>query len=190
MDEQRFDRLAKALATAMPRRTLLRGAAAGLAGAVGLRAARAGAGQPKRPLCHATGDPASPWVVISVADPAQPAHLAHGDHAYVDCCADADCAAPQTCGGGGTAGACGAPTTTTTPTPTTTTTPTPTPGRIPCSSPADCPAGCGCDYAYGRLEEGMSCFEATSGDCWNMIPCPKGELCFSGPCGVYCPPGA
>ena len=56
----------------MPRRTLLRGAAAGLAGAVGLRAARAGAGQPKRPLCHATGDPASPWVVISVADPAQP----------------------------------------------------------------------------------------------------------------------
>ena len=33
---------------------------------------RAGAGQPKRSLCHATGDPASPWVSVSVADPAAP----------------------------------------------------------------------------------------------------------------------
>src|SRR5215213_969450 len=101
MDGQHFDRMARRLATSASRRTVLRGLAAGLAGAAGLRALRAEAGQTKKPLCHATGDPAYPWVVISVAEPAWPTHYAHGDHAYDDCCADADCASPATCGGGG-----------------------------------------------------------------------------------------
>ncbi len=101
MDGQRFDRMARRLAGGVSRRAVLRGAAAGLAAAAGLRAGRAGAGQTKKSLCHATGDPAHPWVVIDVAEPAWDSHVAHGDHAYVDCCADAECTAPATCGGDG-----------------------------------------------------------------------------------------
>jgi hypothetical protein len=108
MDGQRFDRMARILAGGVSRRAVLRGAAAGLAGAVGLRVSRAGAGQEKKPLCHATGDPAQPWVVIDIAEPAWQTHFDHGDHDFVDCCADADCTGEgQTCGGGGVAGQCG-----------------------------------------------------------------------------------
>ena len=88
MDGQQFDSLTKTLAGGIARRGLLRGAA-GLV--LGLRAAGTRAERAKRPLCHATGDPANPFVVIEVAEPAWETHLAHGDRPFVDCCADADC---------------------------------------------------------------------------------------------------
>src|SRR5690349_6325130 len=100
MDAHHFDKMTKLLANGMNRRRILR-AAAGLAGAAGLRALGAAAVQAKKPLCHATGDPANPWVVISVAEPSWPTHYAHGDHDFSDRCDDNACAAPQTCGGGG-----------------------------------------------------------------------------------------
>lgn len=100
MDGPRFDSVAMMLANGVNRRSVLRGIAAGLAGAAGLRALGAEAGQEKQAFCHATGDPASPWVVIRIAKPAWPAHLAHGDHLYVDCCADDDCGARGRCADG------------------------------------------------------------------------------------------
>jgi hypothetical protein len=97
MDGNRFDSMAMMLANGTNRRKVLRGIAAGLAGAVGLRVLGAEAGQEKQAFCHATGNPASPWVVISIAKPAWKAHLAHGDHPYLDCCADDDCGAREHC---------------------------------------------------------------------------------------------
>jgi hypothetical protein len=93
MDDTRFDCLAKLLATRAGRRGLLCGASGGLAAALGLRVRGVGAGQTRRLLCHATGDPARPWEVIDVAEPAWQTGLARGDTPYHGCCADADCGA-------------------------------------------------------------------------------------------------
>lgn len=111
MDSQRFDALTRSLARGTTRRGLLKGVGGGLAAVLGLTRRPAAAGQAKRPLCHATGDPANPWVVIEVAEPAWKAHFAHGDTPYVNCGTAADCPLPTpgTCEGAPTCtdGACG-----------------------------------------------------------------------------------
>jgi hypothetical protein len=94
MDQDCFDDLTRTLAHGLNRRAVLRGLGGGLAAALGLARSPAAAQQTKRPLCHATGDPNHPWVVIDLPDPAWPAHLAHGDTPYVDCCTAGDCPAP------------------------------------------------------------------------------------------------
>jgi hypothetical protein len=94
MDDHSFDDLTRSLARGLTRRTLLRGLGGGLAATLGLARASASGQQQKKPLCHATGSPDNPWVVINVAEPAWPTHFAHGDTPYVDCCAAADCPAP------------------------------------------------------------------------------------------------
>ena len=97
MDGQRFDDLTRVLAIGVSRRGVLRGMAGVLATALGLRTVRARAQQVKQPLCHATGDPANPYVVIEVAEPAWETHFGHGDTPYVDCCTDGDCGSGGAC---------------------------------------------------------------------------------------------
>lgn len=106
MDGQRFDALTRLVAAGTSRRRFAAGLAGALATAV-LGARRTVAEKAKTRLCHATGDPANPYLVIEVAPSAAADHLGHGDFAYTNCCTDAACAAPQTCGGGGVAGTCG-----------------------------------------------------------------------------------
>jgi hypothetical protein len=157
MDGQRFDQMARMLAGGLSRRAVLRGAAAGLAGAVGLRAGRVGAQQAKKPLCHATGDPANPWVVISVAEPAWQTHYDHGDHDYINCCADADCTTEgHTCGGGGVEGQCGA--------------------AVECLGPGDCPPPS--DACHAATCVGGVCGTVTSG-CGAFLGCQDNPACLA-----------
>src|SRR4051794_35701080 len=111
MDGSHFDDLARSLASDATRRGILRGLAGGVVAVLGRRAVAVGAAQTKQPLCHATGDPAHPYRVIEVAEPAWETHLAHGDAPYLGCCPGDVCPiAGETCGGGGVPGQCGAPT--------------------------------------------------------------------------------
>jgi hypothetical protein len=104
MDPTQFDGLTKALAAGVSRRRILHGLAVGAVGAVaGLPHQPALAQQTKQAICHHTGDPENPYVVIEVAEPAWATHYAHGDTPYVDCCTNADCAIGQVC----TNGQCG-----------------------------------------------------------------------------------
>ncbi len=93
MDGQRFDSLARAMATATSRRDVLLGALAGGFGALIGGGRRAGAKPQKVAICHFTDDPAHPYEVISVAQPAVQAHLGHHDSllSEVECCTNADC---------------------------------------------------------------------------------------------------
>ena len=99
VDGQQFDAITRSLAAAPSRRRLLTSFGAGLATLV-LGGRMTHAQRAKAPLCHATGDPANPYVVIEVAEPAWDTHFAHGDMPYVDCCLDTDCAAGQVCANG------------------------------------------------------------------------------------------
>ena len=97
MDARRFDDLILSVATGVNRRRLLRGMGGVLGLAIAARRSAAGAEQQKRALCHWTGDPANPWTVIDVAEPAWQTHLDHGDGPYVDCCTDGDCEQGSVC---------------------------------------------------------------------------------------------
>ena len=157
--------MARMMAGGVSRRTVLRGLAAGLAGAAGLRARGAGAEQEKKPLCHATEDQANPWVVISVAEPAWPEHFGHGDRPFVDCCTDADCpVAGQTCGGGGVEGQCGAPSLC---------------QNVVCTPLDDCHVAGTCDPATGicsnpNKADGTSCDDGDA--------CTQTDTCQAGVC--------
>lgn len=108
MDQRQFDQWTRNLGRGASRRGILRGMAGGLAAALGLRSAGSALAQQERQaLCHATDDPANPWVVIDVASPSWGAHRAHGDHPRIDCCYDEECSGYDTCGGGDRPGACG-----------------------------------------------------------------------------------
>jgi hypothetical protein len=106
MDAHGFDDLTRSFARGLTRRHVLRGLGGGLIATLGLARTPAAAQQTKQSLCHATGDPANPWVVITIAEPAWPTHFAHGDTPYVDCCADAECGADQQCRDGACVDVC------------------------------------------------------------------------------------
>ena len=168
MDGQRFDAMARAMANGMDRRGLLRGAAGGAAAVLGLRAAGTRAKQAKQAFCHRTGNPAKPYVVITVAKPAWKAHLAHGDHPFVDCCADADCAADEACQDGacGCAGGSGGPL------------------GSPCNGDRECCSGvCNLDSrsCVVCLVEGVSCT-------FNQQSCCAGLACVGAPGEQTCVP--
>jgi len=91
----------------MSRRQLMRMLGGGLVGALAVGPQGARAAQEKKAFCHATGDPANPYTVITVAEPAWEMHLDHGDKPYVNCCLDTDCPGDETCGGLGVPGECG-----------------------------------------------------------------------------------
>jgi hypothetical protein len=97
LDGHRFDRLTQSLATGVSRRGLLRGAGGTLGLATAARLGTARAATAKQALCHQTGDPAKPWVIVEVSGKALNDHLAHGDTPYVDCCGNADCGQGSTC---------------------------------------------------------------------------------------------
>lgn len=100
MDGNRFDRITRELGTGRSRRSVLKGLAVAAAAGVGLRGrGRVLAGQEKQELCHVTGDPNTPYVVISVAEPAWQTHLDHGDTPFLNCCVDADCDDGSVCNG-------------------------------------------------------------------------------------------
>ncbi len=183
MDGHRFDDLTRALAGRPSRRGVLRALAGGAAVAVGGRATAARAGQAKRPLCHATGDPARPYEVIDVAEPAWEAHLAHGDAPYLDCCPGDACPGPHdACGGGGVPGACGC-------TPKTLCEPGDTGpvddgcgGELTCGcalTEADCPAGVDAAACACRVDE-----------CGPGASCPQGCYCIATTAGNRCHGGA
>jgi hypothetical protein len=90
MDGSRFDKLTRNLASGVSRRRVLEGIAAGLAGALGM--ARPAGADSRVELCHHTGS--GNWHRITVAEPAVAAHQAHGDYVPIECCGDAECAAP------------------------------------------------------------------------------------------------
>lgn len=96
MEKHVFDDLSRSLASASSRRSAMKAIAGGLSAVI--LGGRPALSQPaKAPLCHATGDPANPYVVVEVAEPAWDKHLAHGDTPYIDCCLDSDCTNGQVC---------------------------------------------------------------------------------------------
>ncbi len=102
MDDQGFDRLARAVAAGHSRRAVVKvlvSAAGGLLAVWGGR--RAGAAGDKVPICHLTGSETNPVVLIEVGADAVPAHEAHGDAINPDFGSD-----PEHCGGCGKS--CGA----------------------------------------------------------------------------------
>ena len=165
MDGQRFDQLAKALAGGTSRRGALRGAAGGLAAALGLGARGARARQAKQRLCHATGDPANPYVVINVAKPAWETHVAHGDTPHVDCCVDADCPGGGTCRDG----VC-------------------SPAAVYVPVP-DCGSGCECVYTEAKDFQCVSTtFLGSQAPCSasDTLLCRRSEICVDGECRHPC----
>jgi hypothetical protein len=107
MDSSRFDEWTRGLARAASRRRMLGMLGGGFVAAVTAGRQSASAGPAKIALCHATGDPANPYTVMEVPEPALDAHMAHGDTPYVNCCLDAECPVGETCGGRGIPGQCG-----------------------------------------------------------------------------------
>jgi hypothetical protein len=91
MDGRNFDELTRRLATGASRRAVLRGLIGGGAAFVGMKAAKTAAAD-KTTICHfPPGNPANVQI-NSVGNPSLPAHFAHGDTIYGDCCVDDDCA--------------------------------------------------------------------------------------------------
>jgi hypothetical protein len=84
MDGQRFDSLARTLASGSSRRTLLRGMVGGALAAVGLRAGGTAAQANKVDVCHYDAD-TDTYEHINVSANALPAHVAHGDRVASDC---------------------------------------------------------------------------------------------------------
>ncbi len=90
MEHQRFDDLARTMATGTSRRAVLRGALGGALAAVGLRSGAA-ARADKVDICHGTGNGSYHWINVSVN--ALEAHLAHGD--FTEC--DGNFVADESC---------------------------------------------------------------------------------------------
>jgi len=78
VDAQKFDGIARTLATGSSRRSVLRGLAGGALAAVGLSRAAQAVPMDKVDLCHYDAD-TDTYHSISVSGNALDAHLAHGD---------------------------------------------------------------------------------------------------------------
>ena len=212
MDHRRFDQLARDLAGARSRRSLLKGLGAALVGAAALPLATSaapgrnntcaqfcatvfGADTPAAGECtslaaHGTGlcfqcGPLSDHTEKLCDQTCIPA---------TGCCTDSECAAPETCGGGGVAHVCG----------------------IPCSGTVCtgtcCPSACECStgregtYCVAAISSGPNCRSNTDcpipgTSCQNMDPngngvcepidcstssCPTGSVCLGSLCRERC----
>lgn len=93
MDGTKFDALTKGLATGRTRRSVLRGLIGGGAAVVAVRAGTTLAGPADMvTICHFTGDPDNPYIIIEVSEKALPSHTEHGDFVYRgECCLDSEC---------------------------------------------------------------------------------------------------
>jgi hypothetical protein len=114
MDTNRFDRLTRNLGAGMSRRTLLRGALAGAAGAAGLSRLDAAASQEKVTICH-WNEARGSYQQLTISAAGLNGHGKHAnDILYPDfssdqTCGDCNttCGDGLTCGGDGTPGVCG-----------------------------------------------------------------------------------
>jgi hypothetical protein len=96
VNDHRFDRLAKALAYRTDRREVARMAARSSIALLVGGLALGGRKSDKVAICHRTGNPANPWVYITVSESAVSAHRGHGDTIEPDFLND-----PANCGGCG-----------------------------------------------------------------------------------------
>jgi hypothetical protein len=91
MERSRFDSLAKAFSMGQPRRSVLRGLFGGVA-VVAAGSGKIGAAPPQKvAICHGTGNPANPYKLLSLPEPALASHYAHGDFEPFDCDGELSC---------------------------------------------------------------------------------------------------
>ena len=176
MEETRFDRLVKAIATGTSRRTMLKGVigvgGASLASGAGLlRLDPSMAAADNVPVCHWDGTLGA-FKLISVSSDAVPAHERHGDIANPDfssltTCGDCNtsCSAPSNGQATCTAGACAI---------------TCNPGYVPNAAGTGCVVDCS-----PECPEGYTCcdnLECCDGECCEEDCCFSPQVC----CGNTC----
>lgn len=93
MDGSHFDALTRSLGRGTSRRRVIKGMLGGVAGMLAGKMVTSNASAAGRELtiCHATGNPESPYETLTIPQREMNQYARQGDFLRVECCADADC---------------------------------------------------------------------------------------------------